>query len=78
MPKGNGILKALRAQRGETLKDMADLLGLKAVSAYSAKENGQREFRQSEMEAIAKHFGRTVEDIFFADEVRIMRHYKES
>ncbi len=78
MVKGNGILKALRAQRGETLKDMADLVGLKSHAAYSAKESGLRQFKQDEMEAIAKHFGRTVEDIFFADEVRIMRHYKES
>jgi transcriptional regulator with XRE-family HTH domain len=72
--KGNTILKALRAQRGDTLKDMANVTGLKSHAAYAAKEDGLREFKQGEMEAIAKHFGRSVEEIFFADEVCITRH----
>lgn len=74
MVKGNAIIKALRAQRGETLKDMAALLGLKAVSAYSARENGLRDFRQGEMEILANHFERSVQDIFFANEVCITRN----
>jgi transcriptional regulator with XRE-family HTH domain len=71
--KPNTILKAVRAHRGETLRDMAGLLGLKSVSAYSAKENGLREFKQGEMEILAAHFNMSEMELFFADEVRLMR-----
>lgn len=69
----NNILRAVRASKNETLEDMANLLGLKSASAYSQKEKGVTKFRPEEMKTLANHFDLTVDDLFFAPEVRITR-----
>ena len=50
-------LRALRAGHGMNQKDMCALLGLKAESSYSQKENGKRPFSQSEIKIISQRFG---------------------
>ena len=47
---------------------MAELIGVSPAS-YSKKENGQVKCTLEEAKKIADFFGKTIEEIFFADEV---------
>lgn len=57
----NGILKALRIEKGETQIEVARLLGLKTASAYSKKESGKVPLSLEEAKILAEHYDKTVE-----------------
>lgn len=57
----------LRTESGLSQPDMARILNVN-VNTYGKKERGEREFKLSEMIAIHKHFGRTLDEIFLEPE----------
>lgn len=59
-------LRDLRINAGETLKDVANAVGLTA-SSISAYELGTRNPSDDVKAKLAKHFNRTVGFIFFTD-----------
>lgn len=58
-------LHDLRLQKGKNLSDVALACGV-TVSAVSQYENGVRIPRDRVKSALARYFGLTVDDIFFA------------
>lgn len=62
-------LQELRMERGETQRQMAEVMNLKTVGAYCKKELGYNAVTLEEAHAAAVHWGVTIEDIFFADEI---------
>ena len=62
-------LKELRKSSNTTCDEMANLLGLKTKGAYSKKETGNVPFSLIEAKLISVHFNKSIEDIFFEDEV---------
>ena len=58
-------LKGLRAQSGESMADLARILGM-SESTYISRENGKREFKVSEAKIICEHFNTSAEEIFFS------------
>lgn len=63
--KIGSTLSELRAKKGETLKDVADAIGV-TVMALSHYENGKRVPRDDIKVRLAKHYGETVDSIFYA------------
>lgn len=59
-------LKFLRQKNQLTLKDMANLLGLKTASAYWKKEAGLIPFSLIEARTISIFFKKSIEYIFFS------------
>lgn len=59
-------LKGLRAKRGITQEQMAEVLEITS-STYNRKENGLREFTIEEAKKISEFFGESIEEIFFAN-----------
>ncbi len=59
-------LKKLRYNRMETLETVASACGITEQS-LSHYENGQRTPRDEVKKRLAAYFGRSVEDIFYAD-----------
>lgn len=59
-------LTALRKERGETLADVANAVGI-CQSAVSMYERGERIPRDYIKENLAEHFGVPISQIFFAD-----------
>lgn len=64
-------LQELRLARNETQQQMADIMGISNSSIYCRKELGGIKVSIEEAHAAAKHFGVSIEDIFFADEAKI-------
>lgn len=62
-------LKQLRQEKGATLEEMANLLGLKTPSAYWKKENLSIPFSLEEAHIIANYFHKSIEDIFFVNKL---------
>ena len=65
-------LKKLREQNEYTQDDMAIMLGYNSKSTYSMKEKGTRKMTIEEAYKIAKLFNKTIEEIFFDNEVASM------
>lgn len=63
MGHSNAALKAVREYKGRTQKEAATHLNL-SLRSYAAKENGETEFKQSELFALADWLGMTVEELF--------------
>lgn len=63
-----GKVKELREAANIKQESMASLLGVSPAS-YSKKENGHIKYTLDEAKAIAVFFNKTIEEIFFADEV---------
>ena len=62
----NQKLKRTRMKHGLTQADMAEILGISKVS-YNLKENGKREFKQSEINGILDLFTElSYEEIFLS------------
>lgn len=59
-------LQELRLKRKETQRQMADVMGLKNVSAYCKRELGYTPVALKEAYAAANHFEMTIEEVFFA------------
>lgn len=62
--KKNEKLYELRKKAGETQAEVAESVGISA-SAYNSYELGQRTPRDEVKVRLAKHFGRTVQFLFF-------------
>jgi DNA-binding XRE family transcriptional regulator len=62
------MLKSLRVMYDLTQEDMARKLCLSIVS-YRNKENGQNDFSLKEAKIISNLFNKTIDEIFFANEV---------
>ncbi|EMW6124613.1 TPA: helix-turn-helix transcriptional regulator [Enterococcus faecalis] len=56
-------LYKLRKEKGETQKQLANLIGVSEES-YRLKENGSNQFKSNEMFIIAQHFEKTMDEIF--------------
>ncbi|BDX47711.1 hypothetical protein L6E_21250 [Enterococcus hirae] len=60
-------LYRIRKEKGETQKELATLIGVSEES-YRLKEKGNNQFKSDEMFIIAKHYGKTIEEIFLPTE----------
>jgi DNA-binding XRE family transcriptional regulator len=65
----NIYLKKIRSENNLTHKEMANLIGLKTASAYYKKEMGSTPFSLNEAKIISEFFDKTIEDIFFDNEL---------
>lgn len=61
-------LRRLRTEAGITCEQMAEYMGLETKSAYSKKELGQTRFTLAEARKVSEILGKSIEDIFYADE----------
>lgn len=66
-------LKGLRVEKGLTQKDLSSLIGM-PISTYARKESGDTQFTLKEAYKISVILGKTVEEIFFVEQVPIMEH----
>lgn len=62
------MLKAYRKLNDIKAQDMADDLGI-TLTTYCKKENGKSEFTLTECKKIADKIGKSVDEIFFKQEV---------
>lgn len=62
-------LQKLRKKHGYTQRDMANLLGLKTISAYCKKERGYCSFSVEEAKKISDYLGLSIDEIFFEDKL---------
>lgn len=62
-------LKALRVKEGYTLQEMSSFLGYNSPNAYARKEKGERKFTLEEVKTISILFDKSVEQIFFTQQV---------
>ncbi|VDG33334.1 hypothetical protein [Lactobacillus plantarum subsp. plantarum] [Lactiplantibacillus mudanjiangensis] len=51
------LVKSRRIQKGLTQKQMADLLGLEGRSSYNKRENGEINFKSTEIPIISEALG---------------------
>ena len=65
--KPNRKLKGLRAEHNLTQVELAEKLGMSEYS-YIKKENGETEFKVSEVNKILEIFNARYEDIFLSNE----------
>ncbi len=61
-------VKELRENAGLKQDFMAEMLGISSAN-YCKKENGAIKYSLPEAKKIADYFGRSIEEIFFNDEV---------
>lgn len=64
--KANERLKELRMKKGESREEVAKAVGV-STSSICQYELGDKVPRDNIKMALAKHFGRTVQFIFFSD-----------
>lgn len=62
------MLKAYRKLHDIKAQEMANLLGI-TLTTYCKKENGKNEFTLFECKKIADKLGKSVDEIFFSQEV---------
>lgn len=62
-------LKILRKSKGISAINMAKIIGVKTVSAYTKKENGAVKFTLQEAKIISDFFHLPIEQIFFRDKL---------
>lgn len=62
-------LKQLRTEKGVSVEEMCDILGLATKAAYYKKENGTVKFTLSDAKKISDFFHRPIEEIFFTHQV---------
>ena len=64
-------LRKLRKYHEITQEEMAELLGI-SVRTYIEKEKGNSQFKANEMYIISRKFGKTIDEIFFPQ--NLMEH----
>lgn len=64
----NRVIKSERARLGYNQQFIADKLGV-SKSTYNLKENGKREFTETEMRILSIIFGKSLDELFFNDGV---------
>lgn len=57
------LLIELRKKAGESQRDIANLIGI-SEGSYRKREIGNLQFKMNEMFIIAKHYNKSIEDIF--------------
>lgn len=57
-------LRGMRKEKGSTLQEMSNLLGLKTASAYYKKETGTTPISLEEARILSEYFQRPLEKIF--------------
>lgn len=62
----NKELKKARIDKNMTQVEIAKLAGMN-IATYNRKENGIREFNESEIKKIAEILGVKIEEVFFLD-----------
>lgn len=62
-------LKKCREERGYTQEAMAKLLGYKHKSGYNQLETGKRKINLEQAKIIADFFDKTIDEIFFSNQV---------
>lgn len=65
-------LREYRKKKNISAVHMAKLLGLKTAAAYFKKENGTIKFSLEEARKISSYFNKSIEDVFFDNEVSEM------
>ncbi len=68
-------MRELRLEHHETQRDLAELLGLKSAVLYCKREIGYHPVTLEEAFKLSLHWGLTIEEIFFADEVSLKDSY---
>ena len=71
--KVGSILTSLRKERGETTTELAAAIG-SSQSAISMYETGARIPRDDVKLKLSRHFGVSVDEIFFAEKTHEMQH----
>lgn len=71
------ILKELRETAGYTQEDMAEKLDV-VVSHYNMMENGKRKISLDFAKKIADIFGKSIDEIFFADNFHNMTNKEQA
>ena len=61
-------LQEFRMERGETQRELADVMGIKTIGGYCKKELGYNAVTLEEAYAAAVHFGTSIETLFFGAE----------
>lgn len=74
--KPNEKIRAAMILNGYTQEKLAKSIGL-SYSAFSQKLNGHRQFTLDEAKIIAKKLGKTLDEIFFDNEVPIREQNKK-
>jgi Helix-turn-helix. len=64
-----GNLRRIRKENNFSIAGMSDVLGFKSKSTYCKKELGKVPFSLSEAKRISDLFGKSIDDIFFANKV---------
>jgi len=59
-------LKGLRAEQGLSMADMAKIVGI-TPNTYLLKENGARDFVETEMKTLVKFFKVSGDELFFGN-----------
>lgn len=71
----NRVIKGERARLGYNQQFIADKLGI-SKSTYNLKENGKREFTETEMRILSMIFGKSLDELFFNNEVHKNETYR--
>lgn len=62
-------LRKLRKERNVSIAEMSMLLGFKTQSAYCKKELGYVPLSLNEARVISDFFGKSIDEIFFTNEI---------
>lgn len=60
-------IRSLRIAYGETLEQLGFVIGEKSTSSMSYYESGERNIKRESLNAIAKHFGVTIDELIYGD-----------
>lgn len=70
-------LKELREEKGLTQERMAVMLGV-SIGHYNMMENGKRNVSLGFAKMLSSIFGRSIEEIFFDDNIHIERNDEQA
>lgn len=73
-------IRSLRIAYGETLEQLGYIIGEKSTSSMSYYESGERIIKKESLNAIAKHFGVTTDELLYGDyssEDKVKLKYKK-
>lgn len=73
-------IRSLRIAFGETLEQLGYIIGEKSTSSMSYYESGERIIKKESLNAIAKHFGVTTDELLYGDyssEDKVKLKYKK-
>jgi putative transcriptional regulator len=71
-------LKKLRVEMNVPVSELCELLNLKKIADYYKKESGKIRFSLEEGKKIADRLGKSIEEVFFDDELSEMEQEEVS